>query len=122
MSARRCHGHAAAMTTSPRLARRLRSWAGERARSQPLPSDTPRQAMARSHAALERPLAMFFLSYELPAGQLGEGTLLFQQLGVRPALDDAAALHDIDPVRVGDGGEAMGDDDARGVELLQAGG
>ena len=43
-----------------------------------------------------------------------------EELGVRPLLDDVAVFHDEDEIRVTDGREPVGDDEA-GTSLAQVG-
>src|SRR5690606_4662278 len=54
---------------------------------------------------------LVLLALEIP--HLGIAPVLFHQLGVTPALNDGALLHDEYEVCVHNGGQAMGDDQRR---------
>ena len=53
-----------------------------------------------------------FFSFKLAVIQLGVEAFLCQQLPVFALLHNVAVIHHQDPIRVADGGQAMGDDKA----------
>ena len=59
---------------------------------------------------------------QLPGGELGKHSLSCREFLEAPLLDDHAAFHDEDAIRVADGGKAVGDDDPRRPQRLEEAG
>ena len=52
------------------------------------------------------------MSDHLPFRQLGKRSILVDECGVSSVLDNPAAFHDVDPIRMLDCAETVGDNDA----------